>query len=194
MVLSDDPVTKLTVGIEHLMATMSAGLYNQIPIKEVKVTDFSGWAGDLVTVIKDVYNNNSDYGGDWYECAKDYIGTTTKAGHFSFDDLAGDVDAVNMVKKLKENRNKTIYNEFLEYYQGNEVRNRFTTFYTIRFGADSDLLYDQALDYINGNKPAVLAMRKMLVSEYEVPSWTSEQGKQVAQAFTDVLLDFIEKE
>ncbi|SIS57400.1 protein of unknown function [Salimicrobium salexigens] len=184
-----DPVTGLTVGIEHTMATLSAELYNDIPIITDRVTDFAGWTGDLVTVIKDVHEHQDEYDGDWYECAKDYIGTSTKESFFSFDDLAGDVDAMNIGKNLREKTDSTIYNEFVSYYHSNQVHNRFSTFFELRFNSDEKLLYEQAEMYLIGSTPDIAGMREILVNSYEVPDFTNDRGKQVARAFTDVILE-----
>lgn len=173
-----DPMTGLTLDIEHLMATMSAEYFKEVPIIEVSVNDFAGWAGDLITVYKDVYEHKDAYDGSVYECAKDYIGT--KAGYFEFDDFAADADAVNMVQKLKANRNKTIYNGFLEYFRGNEVNNRFSTFYSHRFNSDEDQIYSQAVHYLNTNDIVIATMREQLLGYYNINyRWSFEEGEEL---------------
>ncbi|WP_193065140.1 glycoside hydrolase domain-containing protein [Oceanobacillus oncorhynchi] len=189
-----DPATGLENDIQHLMATMGAEVFNPIPLFRDRINDFAGWAGDLITVIKDVVEHVDEYDGDWYECAKDYIGTSSKKSNFEFDDLIADIDAMILGNKLRENPDSSVYNEFVNYYQSNQPYNRFSTIYELRFYGDPQILKAQAEMYLNAVGPDVAAMREFFHSQFGVPEYTTEQGREVARAFADVILDFIEHE
>lgn len=69
-----------------------------------------------------------------------------------------------------------------------------TNFYDNRFGSDEDFLYPQAVEYINGNDTAIVALRRSLVTTYDVPGRTQEQGEQIAAAFRDIVLESVDNE
>jgi hypothetical protein len=58
-----DPNTNIRLGIEHLMATLSAEQYALLDSSAVPIKDFAGWAGDLITVWKfiDQHKNDNNY-------------------------------------------------------------------------------------------------------------------------------------
>jgi peptidoglycan hydrolase-like protein with peptidoglycan-binding domain len=189
-----DPFTRYTVGIEHLMATLSAELYSLI--SSATITDFAGWAGDLITVYKTVldHKDESKYGGDVFKCALDYIGNQSNEGYFSFDDLLGDVDAVNISQILKNDQGKSIYPAFLEYYYEVDLSKRFTNFFQNKFNSSIDELYDKATYYVCGNDPLVTGMREKLLDSYGISDIPQEDGEKLVDAFANVLIGHIDQE
>ncbi len=189
-----DPVTRLKIGIEHEMATLSALIYGNLPIIGQYIKDYGGWAGDLIQVwISIDANKNSDkYNGDVYKCALDYIGTPTSP-EFSFDDWAGDIDAVNIAKMWEEGNHVTLYNAFLSYYKG-DVLTRNTRFFETRFNKNKEFLRATVHEYVYGGDVGLAAVRYVLKDGFNVPDMTNNEAYQLAEAFIDVLLDRVEKE
>ncbi len=191
-----DPITRRKVGIEHLMATLSANLYANYPIADDGLKDFAGWTGDLLTVYKDITELGIVGDSNVYTTAMKLIGATNDYGHFSFNDLAGDVDAVNIATMMWNDINKPIYNVFTEYYSG-PVSERFTLFYKNRFDSNEQKLRKAAEDYMIGDwalNPIIATMRMQFMKSFQVPQYTDEEGKRIAKAFCDVLLKYVENE
>lgn len=189
-----DPVTTNEVGIEHLMATMSADLYVALPTSEIEaeVTAFAGWAGDLVQLWRDdIYQRKDEYGGDVYQCALDFIGAVN-VGSYSFSDLAGDIDAINIARMLLEAEEpKTIFEAVEEYYNG-YVSTRFSQFFQHRFGGSTDILTNETRKYVLEDRASLNFIRSRLLDS--TPRYSNEEGEQLVQAFVDVFLSFLEEE
>lgn len=190
-----DPVTKIVVDTEHLMATMAAELYVWLDADiEHDIIDFAGWAGDLVTVYKDVTEHLDDYNGDVYECARDLIGSKLVPSYFPFTDLLADVDAVNIAREIIKDRENTTINGAVQDYYGNSVFRRFSRFYQNRFDQDEDTLNSEVRKYVLGETQAIEIMRNQLLNDYHIEPYSDEDGEKLAQAFVDVLLDYVNKE
>lgn len=187
-----DPVTKIVVDTEHLMATMAAELYVWLDADiEHDIIDFAGWAGDLVTVYKDVTEHLDDYNGDVYECARDLIGSKLVPSYFPFTDLLADVDAVNIAREIIKDRENTTINGAVQDYYGNSVFRRFSRFYQNRFDQDEDTLNSEVRKYVLGETQAIEIMRNQLLNDYHIEPYSDEDGEKLAQAFVDVLLDYV---
>lgn len=191
-----DPVDKVSLDVRHLMATLSSILYSNFANLDTLINDFSGWGGDLITVMNEVVSERENYTGTLvektYKAAYDYIGHPSE-GHFDYDDLLADVDALNISIKMKENPLSFIHNIFPEYYKF-ESRNRFRTFFDLRFNGDEEKLYEDAVEMMTGNGPVISTLRESLQLEGEVaPEYTDEEGIMVAKAFTDKFMYLLSK-
>lgn len=197
-----DPVTKISLDMEHSMATLSALMvYEGVPIIGVSVQDFAGWAGDLYTMAKDVAVNRylPQYQGlEWdqatYQCAYDSVGSESEyAINFSLEDLLGDADAVNLAQLLLDDPNATLYSKVVEYYNGTGVQKRFRDFFVNEFGADTEQMRSGALDVLISADPDLIAARVALGEEY-ANSYDDNDAQQMANGFTDKITALVLKE
>lgn len=191
-----DPLTGNIIGIEHLMATISVELYANIPEPGSTVEDFGGWAGDLITVYKDVlaHKDDSKYGGDVYSCAIDYIAASDNT-YFSDDDLYGDVDGANIAKILRDDSNKLISSAILEYYFDGSISKRFSKFYEEKFNSDVITLHDKAYEYLLGTgNPSIVTARGLLLDAYDMQAIPEEDGEELIRAFAYILTTLVDGE
>lgn len=193
-----DPIDKMNIDSVHLMATLSSLLYTIWPIVGVRMQDLSGWGGDLYTVAIDAFTSreSSEYTGTLeertYQAAYDYIGTKTKDGNFTYEDFVADVDAVNIATILLSNTSKTIVDTIKEYYD-NESANRYLKFFQNKFEGDESKLRAAAEEIMIGNDLDIETARQMLRGKngMEVPYYSKSEGKMIAKAFSDKVLNLI---
>lgn len=199
-VYATDPVSKTEViDFPHLMATLSALLYANLPLVGTTQQDLAGWGGDLFTVAADVYKNRDKYSGDnetrTYKAAYDLIGTKTSAGNFDNSDFLGDIDAINIAQILLNNKTKPILNAVQEYYNS-LVFSRYKLFYKNKFNSNENNLRLNASNIMIGDNPDITAARVALRGsmQMEVPYYTEEEGEIIANAFADKILDLVASE
>lgn len=199
-VWATDPSTKLSIDTPHMVATISALLYTYFPIGKATQQDLAGWGGDLLTLVKDVMKNrnSSRYSGNLhertYQCAIDYIGTTTLEGEFDFADLTADADAINISKVLIENESKPILNAVQDYYEGNDVFSRYTRFLNNRFSGSESTLRNTAIEILNGNDVFLTPAREAFKDAFSVPDYSLEEGEIIGNAFADKILTLVQNE
>ncbi|HLR10257.1 MAG TPA: glycoside hydrolase domain-containing protein, partial [Sporosarcina sp.] len=184
-----DPVSRKVIGIEHLMATLSAELYfPDVPIIGNHVKGFAGWAGDMVSVMIDVHRERSDDSFDsTYDASVDHIGAKTKVSNFSYDDYMADIDAVNIGKNLY-NPALSITEAFTNYYEKGEVMTRFSDFYQSMFKSKKEDAQSSAEVYLNSTSllhTDIKVFREMFISHFKVPEYTEEDGIAVAKAWSE---------
>jgi len=183
-----DPKSRKGIGIEHLMATLSAELYFPVPIVDDAVKDFAGWAGDMLSVMINVHRERTDESFDsTFAAAVDHIGAKTKASNFSYDDYMADVDAVNIANMLY-NPALSIIEAFTQYYEGEAVMTRFSDFYQARFKSKKEKAQSSAETYMNSTSiwhTDVKVFREMFIRAFTVPEYTEEDGIAVAKAWAD---------
>ncbi|XJZ27540.1 glycoside hydrolase domain-containing protein [Bacillota bacterium Lsc_1132] len=184
-----DPITRTTIDIQHMMATLSALLFNKLPYNQ-DVNDFAGWGGDLVTVAIDVLNHKNDtmYSGDTYKCALDFIASKVNQSYFGFGDYGADTDAFNFCLNL-DNNTHPIYNTVTDYYQSGVLK-RSTLFYGTRFNSDQETLTSAAQRIMVSQEDLeIVTLRAKFKSVNHVPDYSDDDGMQIANAFITVLLN-----
>ncbi|CAM4112040.1 glycoside hydrolase domain-containing protein [Lederbergia lenta] len=150
-----DPVENHVIGVQHMFAVMN-GLYGRFK-DSVEITDILGWAGDLITVAKNVVMYRDHYEGDLndrtYAAAYDLIGMVENKPFpdllFDLDDLLGDIDAYNMAHEARR-LNVSIAEIFPSYYTLGQVNTRFTRFFNHRFNGDRAKLLVDSLEVMKG--------------------------------------------
>lgn len=187
-----EPIEKMVIDTPHMMATLSALLYSNLPIVGLRMQDLAGWAGDLYTVASDVYKHRDDskYTGTLeertYQAAYDYIGSKTGDGNFKYEDLLADVDAINIAAILLADSSKPIVSAVKDYYQY-EASNRYSKFYQNKFNSDESKLRAAAEEILIGNDPDIKAARQILKGENGI-DYSESEGKIIAKAFADKIL------
>ncbi|KZE51598.1 glycoside hydrolase domain-containing protein [Rossellomorea marisflavi] len=150
-----DPVENHTIGVQHLFAVISGFYGNFKDSKEI--TDITGWAGDLITMAKNVVMYRDQYEGSLldrtYASAYDLIGMVENEPFrdlvFDLDDLLGDIDAYNIAQEAKE-LNLSIAEFFPSYYTLGHVKTRFTRFFNHRFNGDRAKLLTDVVEVMKG--------------------------------------------
>lgn len=196
-----DPKTMEPIDIQHLMATLSALRYHGIQVGAA-FQDFSGWAGDLYTVVNDVYRtrDNERYTGTLlertYQSAYEHIGTNTMQSFFDLADVLSDIDAVNIARKMEADIFGSIVSIFEEYYtQG--YRTRFNGFYFAEYASNEQNLRQAAEDVMVDKfkeAPTLDIGRHLLEISPGVPDFTKEEGKAIAKAYSDKILYYVRNE
>lgn len=151
-----DPKENLSIGSDHLMATINAILYTttnfEYWIDNVEdpneanstLNDFAGWAGDIVSVTKSVFE--LVISGTGYQDAADYyIGNRNGDGRCSYEDILQDIDAYNIGHIIK-GHNITLPSVIRTYYsQNGTCNNRYHEFYNNMSKTDSEVQIDEAV-------------------------------------------------
>ncbi|CEP41853.1 YbfG [[Clostridium] sordellii] len=178
-----DIKTNTVMDIKHLGATLNSILFN--PVQHVQ--DCAGWAGDLVTLVRDA-KGNSDKVMDYevvYQNAKKYFGSDD--GFFSLEDLLADVDAVNIGAIVGKGFDaKSIYSVMKEYFTVG-INKRFTKFMENRFSGNKLEILNAAVEMLTS--PKYVVTRQALMYMFHVKVFGDLEGKAVASAFTDKLLE-----
>lgn len=99
-----------------------------------RVSDFAGWAGDLMTCWGEVKKAGVQIRQGVYTLVGAKGG-----GTFSLVDLYQDVDAVNVFEISKLDSDDTALTSLSKYYVQGECVNRFSKFITNRFGSSSQI-------------------------------------------------------
>jgi peptidoglycan hydrolase-like protein with peptidoglycan-binding domain len=194
-----DPVSKADViDFPHMMATISALLYANLPLVGSTMQDLSGWGGDLFTVSADVYENrdNDRYSGDvsdrTYQAAYDYIGTKQYSGQFSHPDFLSDIDAINIAKALLNDESVMILTAIKDYYE-NDVANRFSLFFENKFSSNKSTMTEYAEEILIGLDPDIVLARQALRGSMgmNAPYYSDEEGRLMAKAFSDKIMDLM---
>ncbi|UAK15805.1 glycoside hydrolase domain-containing protein [Sporolactobacillus terrae] len=200
-VMETDPVSKSDIiDSPHLLATLSALLYNTLPIVEDSTTDFAGWGGDLFTATANIFENREKdkYTGNLnertYQAARDYIGSKILKSNLSYSDLLADIDAINIAYILKMDRTKPILTAVNEYNES-EVFTRFSHFYQNRFNGNESALRNNAEKIMIGDND-YWAIRQALRGSMgmNVPYYSDEEGQIIAGAFVDIVLEKVQSE
>lgn len=195
-----DPVTQENIDIQHLMATLAALQFGTL-LAGATIEDFAGWAGDLVTMARNVMNTRDAdryYGGDLlqrtYESAFEHVGTATLESQFSLTDLLADVDAVSIAKYLVDNPNATIVQAFQWYYDG-PCLTRFNRFFSIKYSSNEYYMRESTTKVMISEEIVYTAGRTFLQGTgHDYPFYTGEEGIAIANGYTDKLMMLISNE
>lgn len=181
-----DPKTKTEIDTEHLMATFNTIIYSPLQV----FIDYAGWAGDLVTLTKDMQNHSDNY-STLYDAAKDLIGNrnTDSITSFSEADLIGDVDAMNLASNSGTGSTAKPINNVVRSYYTSGYTTRFTQFLKNGFSNSFTTLYDKAEDSLNSNSPDKIAFQLALKKKFDIPDYSEELGQEAAKGFRDVVKD-----
>lgn len=189
-----DPVENHIIGVQHMFAVINSqyGLFKD----SVEITDITGWAGDLITMAKNVVMYRDLYEGNLidrtYAAAYDLIGMVEKEPFvdllFDLDDLLGDVDAYNIAYEAKK-RNVSIAEVFPSYYTLGQVNTRLTRFFNNRFDGDrATLLYDVIEVMTGGIEYGIV--REELIGDLNLSKGELEA---IAVAFYNKILYYVDQ-
>lgn len=158
------------------------------------LSDFAGWGGDLFTALRDSKSLVKDGRYDTlYKAAYATIGGIGESS-FSYSDLLSDVDAYNIGMEIAINDHSKGLSEVARDYYSNGWKSRYSTFYQKRFGSSPDTLYDIANHLLNGADPAFTSIRLAFCLAFNVPPYTPEEGRTVAEAWRDKFLVLLGRE
>lgn len=188
-----DPQYNVSVGLPHLMATLNSHMFN--PVQEVN--DLAGWAGDVLTLYKDVVTYKSEYNNDIYKASLDLIGRNPSKLipllNFSLTDMLGDIDAVNIYANIGVGAFARPINDVIRQYYKKEYNTRFSSFLKNRFQNSIDNLYNKTELFLTSSNYLYSKPREMISKKFEVPKYTLEEGKIMAKAFKDYMSNKIGK-
>lgn len=178
-----DPKYKIPIDVPHLAATLNSVLHygtgNQA------VVDFAGWAGDLIDAAggaATIEGYNSAYDAALYLIGNPNEGVSK----FSLTDFIADVDAFNIGNMLI-NIPQPI-NDLLRYYFEDRYKVRFSLYFENRFSGDPNIVQAQSTYLLTSNELGIFEMRSLFKNAFNTPYYTEEQGKEVAKAFKDILI------
>lgn len=110
-----DKKSNFPVDFVHMCATLNSYIY----LGDISFSRFSGWAGDLTTLMEQVisYNNNNKTKDELLEYTTDLLATTNTSKHsnFGISDMLADIDAVNLYN-IFTSKSTTFYNLICNYY------------------------------------------------------------------------------
>jgi len=203
-----DPVTGYDIDFVHQMATLNAYFYEDPDISDA----YTGWAGDLCTVLVQVqnYRDSGSYTEDEaLAYAKSLIGSTGAGSTMGISDLLADVDAANINDLLSNGG--SLSDTMYSYYFGNgenTCNNRFSLFKKhMEELYQSDLIakyegFDKAfivaIALLGGDTDSDHVFREFyayhLIGWDVYPTITVTSKKITAQAFADYINSNIEGE
>ena len=128
-----DPNSGTQIGLAHLVVTLQSQMFITDVLYD-RVSDFAGWAGDLMTCWGEVKKAGVQIRQGVYTLVGAKGG-----GTFSLVDLYQDVDAVNVFEISKLDSDDTALTSLSKYYVQGECVNRFSKFITNRFGSSSQI-------------------------------------------------------
>lgn len=199
-----DPVTGKDIDFVHEVATMNAYFYDTPNITDA----YTGWAGDLCTVLKQVqeYKDAGSYTNDeLLAYAKSLIGSTGSGSTMDISDTLADIDAANISRLVTDD--VSLSDTMYSYYYGNgqdTCNNRYVLFkaYLEEAAADStvykvsgeSLVYSVALAFLGGSRSnsvfsGLYANNIVGNSLYE--TITEATKRLVAQAFDEYIAENI---
>ena len=178
-----------SVGLPHLMATLNSYMWS--PVQEIH--DVAGWAGDLLTLYKDVVKYKSEYNNDVYKASLDLIGKNSAGVNFSLTDILGDIDAINIYMNIGLGAFARPINDVIRSYYDKDYTNRFSNFLKNRFNNSIDLLYSEADSFLTSPALKYLTPREMINGHFNVPKYTLDEGHIMAKAFKDYINNKIKK-
>lgn len=190
-----DPVENETIGVQHLFAVVS-GFYGRFA-DNVEITDITGWAGDLITVAKNVVMYRDEYEGTLidrtYAAAYDLIGMVEGKPFddllFDLDDLLGDVDAYNIAYEAKKS-NVSLAEVYPLYYTLGRVNTRFTDFFNRRFNGDRAKLLTDVVEVMKGGIEYAI-VRDELIGHLNL---SDGELSAIAVAFYNKILYYVDQE
>ena len=189
-----DPIENHPIGVQHMFAVVNSYYGN---FKDsVEITDITGWAGDLITMARNVVMYRDQYEGSLidqtYAAAYDLIGMVENEPFddllFDLDDLLGDVDAYNIAYEAKK-LNVSIAEIFPSYYTLGLVNTRFTRFFNQRFNGDRAKLLIDVVEVMTGGIEYAI-VREELIGDLNLSEGELEA---IAVAFYNKILYYVDQ-
>ncbi|PEM83992.1 glycoside hydrolase domain-containing protein [Bacillus toyonensis] len=186
-----DPKTGIEVDLQHMAATCDSA----ITLHDAALSNYAGWAGDLMTAVRDSINmskNDPKLKNDIYTAAFRAIGSAGTS--FSYPDLIADVDAYNIARKILDSNHKISVKDAILDYLNNGTKKRFTTFFNTKFGGSADKAYKDATLYLNATEELLIPVKKKFLDKFGMSDFSKEIGEDVSRAWKDKLLEFVKDE
>lgn len=195
-----------TVDFIHLCATLNAMIYSEQGYPSaiaLPAQNFAGWAGDLVTVVPQVFDNliYKNLETNYNNVYNEMYNVLTSGGQgtkLSREDLLADIDAVSVF--YKSNRGSLdIFENGLKYQFSIGYQNRFTEFtsytsllgikYSIEFYLSLSSFAEKIVEYAQ-----ISGILDNIDEERVLRNLTSEQKSAIATAFSYYIWECIENE
>ncbi|MFD5261190.1 glycoside hydrolase domain-containing protein [Bacillus wiedmannii] len=186
-----DPTTGVELDLQHMAATCDS----VITLHDAAISNYAGWAGDLMTSVRDSINmvkEDKTLNGDIYTAAFKAIGGAGTS--FSYPDLISDVDAYNIARKILSSNHKISVKDAILNYFDNDKDKRFTMFYNNKFGGSADKAYKDATLYLNATEELLIPVKLAFLHKFGMSNFSKEIGEDVSRAWKDKLLKFVKEE
>jgi len=191
-----DPMFHIVADIAHLAGTANGVMFlGEGTGSQVSVSDFGGWAGDLISNFRAWNATRSQYSTtyDWAYAMINSNEALRPESLFSRTDFSQDVNAFNFGKEIRNYPNVTFANLFeVAYERSGSWAQRYAAFYQGRFGANSVTALAAAKDVFFNTGAVISAVRNDLFSgDFDPSILTTADKNQVAEAFVQRLLEVI---
>lgn len=179
-----DLLSGLPIGISHLAATMSAILFKFTETAEGDkiYDDVAGWAGDLITYSANIVGNTPE---EMLSSARQLMGSPYGGSNFSYTDVLGDVDAVNITSLINQ-KQMSISAAFKQYYTSlgtDGYKYRFNKFFETTYYSDVQKMELQIDCYVSGGE--LYALFRQFLSN--APT-SDEQYRIAGQAYSEFII------
>ncbi|WIE80997.1 glycoside hydrolase domain-containing protein [Curtobacterium sp. MCSS17_016] len=194
-----DPQYRTSVDTAHLFGAAGALIHNGLDNGKLdypSLSDYVGWAGDLLQVIRDGWQRYGNLYSSATEWAQTYLFSTDptlRGSSFGMTDLIQDAVAHDLVDRIASGASPTLAGGTREYFE-NEGRwgERLTKFVQDRFGGSRDNIYRLANQLLTSTDPALIYIRAVFVNSSKWPEPThlnADDMRQIATVFADKLWD-----
>lgn len=187
-----DPWTGQHITVDHMAYGIQAALLHGLPTApDPNRTDMAGWGGDLITTLKDYLDDNHGY-PNARSFAAAMIGTSIYVSTFNLNDLLADVDGLNLAMAMDADSSLGITQALVGAYESGgsgpfRTRDRFSDFYTARFGSTTALAERGLQMFRNSDDLEMGVIRARLLLPYLVGAISDETIADLVAGFGDVL-------
>ncbi|MFR6659681.1 MAG: hypothetical protein ACLURX_06665 [Clostridia bacterium] len=180
-------IPNANIDFVHMCASLNAIIYNS----KIIPSEYSGWAGDLVTLMGQIikYDENKT-NNELIKYGNSLIGANSTNTLFNEKDMQADVDSINLSKQISN----SFYIEIINYYyKENDVRkNNMRDFKKYLLEKEnSQTIYEAVKNNFSKNKVYINALINSLTNSNIAQKYKENQEKYIeimAQIFENYFL------
>ena len=180
-------IPNANIDFVHMCASLNAIIYNS----NIIPSEYSGWAGDLVTLMGQIikYDENKT-NNELIKYGNSLIGANSTNTLFNEKDMQADVDSINLSKQISN----SFYIEIINYYyKENDVRkNNMREFKKYLLEKEnSQTIYEAVKNNFSKNKVYINALINSLTNSNIAQKYKENQEKYIeimAQIFENYFL------
>jgi peptidoglycan hydrolase-like protein with peptidoglycan-binding domain len=183
----------IVADIAHLAGTTNGVMFlGNGSGSQASVSDFGGWAGDIISMFRVWNETRNDYTST-YNWAKAMINAneaTRPESLFSRTDFSQDAVGYNFGRTIYQTPTTSFAALFNATYKrtGNWA-NRYTTFYANRFGSSPATALAAAKDVFFDTGPVISTVRNdLFANDFDPSVLTTSDKNAVAQAYADAIV------
>ena len=189
-----DPITNKEIDFVHMIAPLNAYIKNGDTVMSMINTDYSGWAGDLLTLLEEVTvyrtTNNITDNTQLQEYSNSLLGTNN-GSTFPTEDILADLDAKALYKDSSNNINDDFYGALCKYYVSTDstynATNRLETAQVI-LGNTKENVKNEAKEVLTDTSVLGMNLKEKLFANSENASKvTSTDIDIAAQSFANYI-------